>query len=281
MDVDDPDPRPKTSLFLGCFGFSSKAKRQDSIKISDKVHHSNSRLFRRSTLLLKQSPLTKTIPLHSEKIQRNKNSMFKFKKSKLNKNAPGDIPLKPLIPPAVKLPQETKPSFEKEVINIENGKLLDNKKGHRTPKNVSFCRRIDSIRNASSQPGSPDPNTKSNRIKISRSISLPSANPTGQPGVGIKKPGKESTSNKLDAMVGMSIIMVTLVIILIWGRLCAIICTCTWLYFIPRLRKNGEPAGQTVQNGLESEEPDFDSEEYKKRVVLVGFLERNHNRSFV
>lgn len=57
---------------------------------------------------------------------------------------------------------------------------------------------------------------------------------------------------------------------LVWGKLCAILCTSAWFYFVPRLRSE-----DSVSNGLISAESFYDSEEYKKKVVMDGFLERS------
>ncbi|XP_065853455.1 uncharacterized protein At5g23160-like [Euphorbia lathyris] len=253
----DPNPcQPKTSFFLACFGFSGK--RKDSTKIPDKLHNRN----RRRLLLLKQSAATKTVPLDSDSM---------FNKSKLKRNAAA---LKPLITPA---PQEQiRRSLEKKVIT-EKVKVLDNTKGHGSCTNESFKRRIDTIRNVYTQPGSPDTKSKWYPVPLVQSTSFPT-DKTQKPGEGI-----ERRRNKIDALMGMSIIMVTLVIILIWGRVCAIICTCTWLYFVPRLRQYGEAQTQLVNlKPGQTLQLDFSSNKYKKRVVFEGFLERrNHSRSAV
>ncbi|XP_027362426.1 uncharacterized protein At5g23160-like [Abrus precatorius] len=80
-----------------------------------------------------------------------------------------------------------------------------------------------------------------------------------------------------DSVVGMSVLAVTLLIMIFWGRLCAILCTSAWLYFIPRFKKSdnenddGDPNTTMKSNGV-----DLDSEEYKKKVIMEGLLERNH-----
>lgn len=77
-----------------------------------------------------------------------------------------------------------------------------------------------------------------------------------------------------DALVGMSVLLVTLMIMIFWGRLCAILCTSAWLYFIPRFRKDitvNDDDPKTKSNDV-----DFDSEEYKKKVIMEGLLGRNH-----
>lgn len=79
---------------------------------------------------------------------------------------------------------------------------------------------------------------------------------------------------KFDSAMGVSIIMVTLVIMLVWGRLCAILCTSAWFYFRSRYRtiNNNNDTKSTVN----SDESDLNSKEYKKKIVLEGLLERNH-----
>lgn len=82
------------------------------------------------------------------------------------------------------------------------------------------------------------------------------------------------TDGRLDPIFGMSIIMVTLVIMLLWGKLCAILCTSAWFFMVPRLRRAMD-SNVVVENGLNSGERDLNSEEYKKKVVLEGLLQRN------
>lgn len=78
-----------------------------------------------------------------------------------------------------------------------------------------------------------------------------------------------------DSMLGAVIIMVTLVVMIIWGKIWAILCTAAWFYFIPRFRaKLDESYAIKFKNG-ESNRVDLDSWEYKKKVVLQGLLDRN------
>lgn len=93
-----------------------------------------------------------------------------------------------------------------------------------------------------------------------------------------------SKKNKknLDPLVGMSIIVVTLIIMLFWGRLCAILSTSAWFYFFPRFRSSSAAAtATTTGTGTASiiSDLDLNSEEYKKKVVLEGFLKRNNHRN--
>lgn len=87
-------------------------------------------------------------------------------------------------------------------------------------------------------------------------------------------------------MIGISIIMLTLIIMLMWGRLCAIICTSTWFYFLPRIKEAASAAKRKrsgagkAEGGLFPVDLDLNSEAYKKKVVLDGFLVRQHRVSF-
>ncbi|CAJ1932961.1 unnamed protein product [Sphenostylis stenocarpa] len=68
-----------------------------------------------------------------------------------------------------------------------------------------------------------------------------------------------------DGVVGMSVVVVTLVIMIFWGRLCAILCTSVWLYCAPRLRKSGGVNDNGDPRKTRSYNVDLDSEEYKKK----------------
>lgn len=104
--------------------------------------------------------------------------------------------------------------------------------------------------------------------------------------------GKNDTwaAGKFDQLVGMSIIVVTLLIMIIWGKVCAILCTSAWLYVYPILlrasRQNDlhQPNPKQMMmmmmrnNGTKTKSLglDIDSQKHKKKVVFEGFLERNH-----
>lgn len=187
---------------------------------------------------------------------------------------------------------------------LENRKSLyhhraDTSKDATCRKRLSFRRKIDAIRTGSSnQPGSPDVVTKpkpppparttdANAAKdaatLKHSVSMPvpardkRANQLALKSRVVPKKASQDDNamvvNKFDPLVGMSIVVVTLIIMFVWGRLCAILCTSAWLYFVPRLRalKNDDAAMKKINGDL-----DLNSQEYKKRVVLEGFLERDH-----
>ncbi|KAK3040287.1 hypothetical protein RJ639_028202 [Escallonia herrerae] len=71
---------------------------------------------------------------------------------------------------------------------------------------------------------------------------------------------------------GLCLLVVCLLVLIFWGKICAIICTSTWLFFAPR-RLNRVDRLEIVVDS-----PDIDSGEYKKRVIMEGLLERNRSR---
>ncbi|CAL9231267.1 unnamed protein product [Arabidopsis halleri] len=99
---------------------------------------------------------------------------------------------------------------------------------------------------------------------------------------------KGSRVAKLDPVIGISIIMLTLMIMLTWGRLCAILCTSTWCYILPRLKeaatavavaKRKRNGSGKSEEGLFPGDLDLNSQAYKKKVVLEGFLVRQRRVS--
>lgn len=92
---------------------------------------------------------------------------------------------------------------------------------------------------------------------------------------------------KFDPVIGISIILLTLIIMLMWGRMCAILCTSIWCYILPRLKEAATAvAVKRKRNGSGKAEGmlfpgdlDLNSEAYKKKVVLEGFLVRQHHVS--
>ncbi|KAF8115660.1 hypothetical protein N665_0025s0120 [Sinapis alba] len=97
------------------------------------------------------------------------------------------------------------------------------------------------------------------------------------------KPSREKTGSrveKFDPVIGISVIVLTLVIMLLWGRLCAILCTSAWCYFLPRIR-DAAALAKRKRSGSDGSEyvPDLNSESYKRKVVMDGFLGRQNRVS--
>ncbi|XP_075495880.1 uncharacterized protein LOC142533119 [Primulina tabacum] len=124
-------------------------------------------------------------------------------------------------------------------------------------------------------------------IKLRQSVSLPAlhARPqrrlnkgkTAAAATGEGGNGGEMTAaaGKVDSMVGASIIALTLVVMLIWGKVCAILCSAAWVFLVHCFKQSNESFEN--KNDVVSSDHQIlvlDSHEYKKRVVLQGFLER-------
>jgi hypothetical protein len=71
---------------------------------------------------------------------------------------------------------------------------------------------------------------------------------------------------------GIHLLVISLIITILWGRLCAILFASICAYFVPR-RHAGCGRQESVIK-LEKTE----SREHKKKVIMEGFLERNHHR---
>lgn len=160
---------------------------------------------------------------------------------------------------------EKSSKFQQSILLVKDGNRQNPKKEKKTRRSSSFG------------PLQVENNivpTKTTTKVLSHSISLPPPNRNKEKAIG----GENDTDNggtsqgKVDPIVGMSIMMGTLAIMLIWGKTCAILCTCAWLYMVPRLRIKERIRSNSDGN------LDFESEEYKKKVVLEGLLQRDRRR---
>ncbi|GFZ04869.1 hypothetical protein Acr_17g0004410 [Actinidia rufa] len=82
--------------------------------------------------------------------------------------------------------------------------------------------------------------------------------------------------------VGLCLLLVSLLVLILWGKVCAIFCTSTCFFLVPRcIGKVGSAVngGNSTVNGVASPEMDSESEAYKKRVIMEGLLQRNRSRS--
>ncbi|KAL1550571.1 hypothetical protein AAHA92_18515 [Salvia divinorum] len=107
-----------------------------------------------------------------------------------------------------------------------------------------------------------------NQRKLSHSVSLPIIHQKKQ-----KPPPPPAVA--VDSTVGAVIVSVTLVVMMIWGKVWAIVCAAAWFYFVPRFRPKMDESYAVKFRSGESDGVDFDSWEYKKKVVLQGLLHRN------
>ncbi|CAN1165022.1 Uncharacterized protein At5g23160 [Linum perenne] len=253
------------------------------------------------SLSMKKNPPTstaaKTFPLESSSPADESQSLNTkkecVKKSKFNSWKTNCMVSKKFRhPPAAVTSERISAASLKESKNItagngkagENGKNVEAIKSVTCKKRLSFCRKtsVDNDIKIKTQSSSGScrthPASTSNPKALNGSVLVTEPSPT------LTAPRKKE-ERKLGSVVGISIITVTLVIMVVWGRLCAIVCMSGCLYFVPRLRTYLSGVKVKVKpsrgrNSLDEYElggytPDLDSAEYKRRVVLEGFLDRN------
>ncbi|XP_077242127.1 uncharacterized protein LOC143882534 [Tasmannia lanceolata] len=93
-----------------------------------------------------------------------------------------------------------------------------------------------------------------------------------------RKTGETAIGN-YNSATGLYLMLISLSVLLFWGRICAIIWTSTCLYFAPCL-KTDVYSSETDESSPEStpKSPEIYSKEYKKRVIMKGLLERSNSR---
>ncbi|CAI0439108.1 unnamed protein product [Linum tenue] len=98
----------------------------------------------------------------------------------------------------------------------------------------------------------------------------PSDGKGGSPTAAAAAAGKGRYSSN----VGLCLVLVSLVVLVFWGKICAIIFTSTWLFFVPHCI----PGTVSRIGALYCRK--IEPEEYRKSKVVVveGFVERNRNR---
>ncbi|KAG6650718.1 uncharacterized protein LOC122313842 [Carya illinoinensis] len=292
--------KPKTTHFLCCyFGCSSWASEQGSVEsLRNDGKKINIHWLSWSRLIQTKKSGTKTAPLEStlnEKSDPKKEIPGSGSKpDKLTSmpqeapvtdhKLPTQVPVLALVPldqthEALEGSQET--TYERAAQkHVQHFERTDTCEEDMFQIWLSCGRKKEAIRPGYSHPGSPKTSKTKPLAVMSHSVSLPvsrhekgaipiSSSLTNSRAVSKnldREKGSISTK-KLDSAVGLSIVVVTLIIMLVWGRVCAILSTSAWLYFVPRL---------VEQNPNSHHDQDYDSDEHKKKVVFEGFLERNH-----
>ncbi|XP_072957457.1 uncharacterized protein [Typha angustifolia] len=90
------------------------------------------------------------------------------------------------------------------------------------------------------------------------------------------------STGRFEQEAGLWVMLMTLALIVFFGRVTAVVALCTFFYLIPFLRVPASNDGAAA--AAASGEVDVDSEGYKKRIVLGGLLERDsrrHSRVYV
>ncbi|KAK8658390.1 hypothetical protein V6N13_036597 [Hibiscus sabdariffa] len=154
-------------------------------------------------------------------------------------------------------------------------------KPSRQNSSTNHVARETTTQNGSSLPGSPMIKTKPRRTptRLSHAGSFPvleGSQRVGNPRIHAPTSSKDLVE-KFEPMMGLSIITVTLIIMVLWGRVCAILCTSAWLYICARFRTRTRSKGNesTANSNSNSDDSYLNSKEYKKKVVLEGLLQRN------
>ncbi|KAK6790877.1 hypothetical protein RDI58_009958 [Solanum bulbocastanum] len=295
MEFDSPKKNKKLrkSYFLSCFGFSIIEKELLSVNKSIKKKK-KSKLLSFSKILRKNSSAAKTIPVDiSDKFDNRSKEIHVVKSEKVKTPA---IARDVTQAPAVKGQSQTnihekdikktKDHKTKDIIHKNNKSLdpiLDKVSDNSTCRINEFSKSVTISSTNNSNHFIKNRTKEKHEIKFSHSKSLPPPK-RENPVTGKKVNDDEKSSQRrervlshdnFDSIMGMSILMVTLLIMLFWGKACAIVCTCAWFYFLPRFQTKNEAAIARKIDGVAGD-VDLNSEEYKKKVVLEGFLERNH-----
>ncbi|XP_031272443.1 uncharacterized protein At5g23160 [Pistacia vera] len=264
-------PRSNTCFLLHCFGASKKVADSEKVVQSDS---NNSKkdigLFRRRSIFCMEMPNNKTVPIAEATDHNQPNTDVHTPKSKKSKWVLCKLLIKKHQNSIVNItPFEETPAVPKEIVEVvraeefqQNRTITEDQKSSEDncQKTVSNQRRREEKRTGmSSQPGSP-------RVSL-----LQAPNPPSNSRIKQKKIHQNNnvTVKKSEHLMGMSIIIVILIITIVWGRLCAIMCTSAWFFFVARYKSESKTSS-------DSGDLDLDSEEYKKKVVFEGFLERDH-----
>lgn len=72
---------------------------------------------------------------------------------------------------------------------------------------------------------------------------------------------------------GMYLLLISLTVTVLWGRICAILFTSIWLYFLPCWSPRNHHRPESVRKW-----PERESKDCKKRVIMEGLLQRKHSR---
>ncbi|XP_047331871.1 uncharacterized protein LOC124935484 [Impatiens glandulifera] len=115
---------------------------------------------------------------------------------------------------------------------------------------------------------------------FSRSVSLPAPAKKEMKTAGRKK-------NRGSYGGGLYIAALTLVVMIVWGKICAIVLVSCFLYSFPLLRYSGDRKilsdqleRESKSNDVVDDDDDLEEDRMKKRqIVMNGFLQRNRRRS--
>ncbi|XP_010250117.1 PREDICTED: uncharacterized protein At5g23160 isoform X2 [Nelumbo nucifera] len=296
-------PKRIASCFPSCFGFAGRVLDPDDMRPAQTNGGSGGRIRKRwlswSRFRMKKPNATKTVPVDAPPLRdeapdvKDIGVVMDSNKIASKRQIPPKMDRKPSRRPTVLVNEPDHQSLFEEKYRTAKKTIVQTRKELDTAgqARADTCQKQPTRKSESrkSGEGSPEnqPKTKHSQHATlnSHSRSPPHNRPqiiqaaasTTRSRSAEKRPSSEkaAVAGKFDAVAGMSILMVTLAIMLFWGKLCAILVTSAWLYSIPRLRTAVKP-DMVAGEGDNSNSIDFNSEEYKKKVILEGLLERNH-----
>ncbi|XP_058090734.1 uncharacterized protein LOC131237094 [Magnolia sinica] len=96
-------------------------------------------------------------------------------------------------------------------------------------------------------------------------------------GVSRSRRRMEKGSGKYDYTTGLYLLLISLSVLVLWGRLCAILWTSTCLCFAPLRKTDDVRSEKDDQPGNMKKSPEIRGRENRKQVIMEGLFERNHH----
>ncbi|XP_028807602.1 uncharacterized protein DDB_G0271670-like [Neltuma alba] len=132
---------------------------------------------------------------------------------------------------------------------------------------------LSSSANSSSSSQTLGSSSSSSPTSSTTTISVTTVKRREDPKLRDKKKGTTNPDDDNRTKALCYILVTSLLVLILWGKVFAIICISFWLYLLPRRSELSEPPGP-----VKKEEEDFDTVEYKKKVIMEGLLDRNRSR---
>ncbi|KAI3728558.1 hypothetical protein L6452_17196 [Arctium lappa] len=296
-----PSTSSRTTCFLGCFGFSGDTMQPTEEEVNPATRRQRW-VFKWKSSFKKSAAKTVPVELTTTTVPR-KTKSFTVSPATPNtktweiqvveeeeEEEDATLTKKTLIMVDQNHTNSTRRKKWIDIVKRQNGSYRSRRKDTKAAA-VGLPYYLDSPEKKSVTISHDDSIVSSPKKPLTRSVSPPPAN-----GKKLKPPRATTAGGGVDdgvfdkttplgggfdSIIGMSIILVTLVIMMLWGKLCAILCTSAWFFIAPRL--GAAAAGErsavvTAEKRLPESGNilDLESVEYKKKVVLEGLLQRNH-----
>ncbi|KAL0372859.1 UNVERIFIED_CONTAM: hypothetical protein Scaly_0967500 [Sesamum calycinum] len=160
--------------------------------------------------------------------------------------------------------RQLRPTPAQQVIiaNKIDDQILEKSNNIHEPGSIRYSRNNNTIQTSQSN----------NTIESSDSVPEPQPRRPREKPTAVDDDNRKGKTAKFDSKIGAVITTVTLIVMLIWGKACAVVCMAAWFYLIPRYYNE-----ELMKLTNSSNDGDFDSWDYKKRVVLQGLLDRNRH----